>query len=365
MNKKLLNLAIVSSLSIFAAQSLEAKGGYGNNSSAHGNGKYGQKENNSSAHEDDNYGQNENMQRNERNVTEIVNQYEKFILNDEVKADLTFMYEEEKLAHDVYTILGEKYSDTDVFLKIADAETRHMEAVKSLLDKYSLPVPVDNGLGNFNNVELQSLADELISKGEVSREKALKVGQVIEITDFSDIGDRLREDTPDDVKDIFQRLYLGSVNHLSAFSKELFGNKNENHSKMDDDKRAERKHGVYLDNGNPTMEMPTQVVTREFKAGWELVSIPVVTDVEISTLLPKDVDGAIIYTYDNELRKWDFTRVNFDAENGEMTQGTELNLKPLQGFWIKSPKDFKLSTYIPNEVTTSEEIATPPSPTAE
>ena len=365
MNKKFLNLAIVSSLSIFAAQSLEAKGGYGNNSSTHGNGKYEQNENNSSAHGNGNYGQNENMQKNEHNATEIVNQYEKFVLNDEVKADLAFMYEEEKLAHDVYTILGEKYPDTDIFLKIADAETRHMEAVKSLLDKYSLPVPVDNGLGMFNNVELQSLADELISKGEVSQEEALKVGQIIEIQDFSDIGDRLREDTPDDVKDIFQRLYLGSVNHLSAFSKELFGDKDENHSKMDDDKRAERKHGVYLDNGNPTVEMPTQVVTREFKAGWELVSIPVVTDVEISTLLPKSVNGAIIYTYDNELQKWHYTKVNFDAKNGKMTQNSELNLKPLQGFWIKSPRDFKLSTYVPNEVTTSEEIETPPSPTAE
>ena len=150
MNKKLLNLAIVSSLSIFVAQSLEAKGGYGNNSSTHGNGRYGQNENSSSAYENGNYGQNENMQKNEHNATEIVNQYEKFVLNDEVKADLAFMYEEEILAHDVYTILGEKYPDTDAFLKIADAETRHMEAVKALLDKYSLPVPVDNGLGKFN-----------------------------------------------------------------------------------------------------------------------------------------------------------------------------------------------------------------------
>ena len=111
--------------------------------------------------------------------------------------------------------------------------------------------------------------------------------------------------------------------------------------------------------------MPTQVVTREFKAGWELVSIPVVTDVEISTLLPKSVNGAIIYTYDNELQKWHYTKVNFDAKNGKMTQNSELNLKPLQGFWIKSPRDFKLSTYVPNEVTTSEEIETPPSPSAE
>ena len=168
-------------------------------------------------------------------------------------------------------------------------------------------------------------------------------------------------------------MYLGSVNHLSAFSKELFGDKEDcsenneqykDYSKMEE-KSSERKHGVYLDNGTSTVEMPTQVVTREFKAGWELVSIPVVTDVEISTLLPKDVNGAIVYTYDNELQKWHYTKVNFDAKNGKMTQNSELNLKPLQGFWIKSPRDFKLSTYVPNEVTTSEEIETPPSPTAE
>ena len=47
-------------------------------------------------------------------------------------AGLQYMREEEKLARDVYTLLGDRY-DVRVFDNIARAESRHMAAIKRLL----------------------------------------------------------------------------------------------------------------------------------------------------------------------------------------------------------------------------------------
>ena len=48
------------------------------------------------------------------------------------KEGLLFMWEEEKLARDVYLTMNEKYGHR-VFNNISGAEQRHMNAIKSLL----------------------------------------------------------------------------------------------------------------------------------------------------------------------------------------------------------------------------------------
>jgi len=63
---------------------------------------------------------------------------------------LLFVREEEKLAHDVYVELYGTWGLT-VFAHISSAETSHMAAVKTLLDRYGLADPAKgNGPGaNF------------------------------------------------------------------------------------------------------------------------------------------------------------------------------------------------------------------------
>lgn len=65
-------------------------------------------------------------------------------LSESEKAELIFQYQEEKLAHDLYAGFATKYRET-VFTNITDSEQKHMDAVKALLDRYGIPVPVNYG----------------------------------------------------------------------------------------------------------------------------------------------------------------------------------------------------------------------------
>jgi len=56
-------------------------------------------------------------------------------LSESEMQGLILMREEEKLARDVYTTLGEKW-DLNIFINIAGSEQTHTDAVKYLLDRY-------------------------------------------------------------------------------------------------------------------------------------------------------------------------------------------------------------------------------------
>ena len=66
-------------------------------------------------------------------------------LTAEETASLTFMIEEEKLAHDLYVELGDAW-DLRVFTNISSAETQHEAEVRALLDAYGVDDPTD-GMG--------------------------------------------------------------------------------------------------------------------------------------------------------------------------------------------------------------------------
>ncbi|TDT71953.1 uncharacterized protein DUF2202 [Hypnocyclicus thermotrophus] len=128
------------------------------------------------------------------------------------------MYQEEQLARDVYIKLGE-YWNARVFQNISKAEQQHMDAVKSLLDKYDIKVEV-NEQGVFQDKEFQDLYDELIKKGMKNITEAYKVGRDIEILDIKDLDKRLQDATLD-MKLVFENLKKGSEQHLRAFNRQL------------------------------------------------------------------------------------------------------------------------------------------------
>lgn len=104
----------------------------------------------------------------------------KSTITEDEKQSIIFMREEEKLARDVYLMMRDKY-DIRIFKNISQAEIRHMESVKTLLDKYSVEDPVGaNPLGEFNNQDLKRIYDALIEKGNLSLIDALKCGAEIE-----------------------------------------------------------------------------------------------------------------------------------------------------------------------------------------
>ena len=137
-------------------------------------------------------------------------------ITEKQKSDLVFMYQEEKLARDVYTYFSKIY-DLKVFGNIAKSEENHMEQIETLLKTYKIPVPKLKA-GEFSDKELKTLYDKLIKQGKTSEEEALKVGILIEDKDIADLKEKI-ENSPDDIKFVYSNLLKGSENHKKAFTK--------------------------------------------------------------------------------------------------------------------------------------------------
>ena len=143
-----------------------------------------------------------------------------------VAAELAFMREEEKLAHDVYALFGLMYVDqhpgSNVFTRIAASEQRHTDAVLGLLESYGLPDPALADPGVFRDEELQALYNTLVAVGSEGLTQALGVGVVIEQKDLDDLvaAIELSLAYPDIVR-VYSNLLASSENHLAAFNKVL------------------------------------------------------------------------------------------------------------------------------------------------
>ena len=141
-------------------------------------------------------------------------------LDETKKASLLFMYQEEKVARDVYITLGKKYPTATTFASIQLSEQVHMDVVESLCIKYGVDISnVDESVvGVFILPELQALYNTLIVQGAVSLLEAQKVGVAIETKDIIDIL-AAEAGMPSDVVNKFENLRAGSYNHLDAFNK--------------------------------------------------------------------------------------------------------------------------------------------------
>ncbi len=137
-------------------------------------------------------------------------------LSEDEREGILFIREEEKLARDVYLTLYEKWQ-LDIFDNIARSEQTHMDAVKTLIERYGLPDPVINEIGRFKNPELQELYHKLIEMGSKSLVDALKVGAMIEELDIKDIAGYLEKTDKKDIITVYENLMKGSRNHLRAF----------------------------------------------------------------------------------------------------------------------------------------------------
>jgi hypothetical protein len=140
-------------------------------------------------------------------------------LNPEEIAALLYMREEEKLARDIYDAMYELWGQP-IFQNISASEQKHMDSVKTLLDRYALTDPVLEA-GSFSDPNLQSLYDQLIAQGSISLPEALKVGAAIEEIDILDLEERIQKTDHADIQLVFNSLMRGSYNHLNAFTRIL------------------------------------------------------------------------------------------------------------------------------------------------
>lgn len=138
-------------------------------------------------------------------------------LSDDAAAGLLYMYEEEKLARDVYQALYQVWG-TPIFQNISQSESAHMEAVYQLLNSYGVDDAVSgNPAGQFENQDLQNLYNELVARGSGSLAEALKVGAKVEEIDILDLQAELALVSDAQVKAVYQNLLQGSENHLRSY----------------------------------------------------------------------------------------------------------------------------------------------------
>lgn len=134
---------------------------------------------------------------------------------------ILYMREEEKLARDVYLALYEAWG-VPIFQNIASSEATHMEAVRTLIERYDLEDPAaGNDAGVFANETLQGLYDRLVAEGSQSLGSALQVGAAIEEIDILDLEEHLAHTDKADIQRVYQNLSKGSRNHLRAFVSNL------------------------------------------------------------------------------------------------------------------------------------------------
>ncbi len=136
------------------------------------------------------------------------------------KNSLIYMYEEEKLARDVYLTLSEKY-DIPVFKNISKSEQYHMDLVNTLLEKFDITNTAKDKRGEFENNDLQKLYNSLTEQGSKSLIDALKTGATIEDVDIHDLEKYIPNVTNPEIISTFKQLTCGSGNHMRAFSRQL------------------------------------------------------------------------------------------------------------------------------------------------
>lgn len=173
----------------------------------------------------ENGGQGEQVNRNESGMgqgehIDIAN-FPKSELSDIEIADIIKMREEEKLARDVYSTLGEMWGK-NVFLNIQDSEDSHTSEVQQLIDRYELNDPViDDTIGVFTSSEMNTLYDNLIAQGEKSLLDALIVGATIEDLDIYDLNEAIARTDNEDVAAVYTNLLAGSKRHIQSFVKNI------------------------------------------------------------------------------------------------------------------------------------------------
>jgi len=166
----------------------------------------------------------------------IINSIPLTNLTLEQKTTLAYMWDEERLARDLYLSLNDLTPLTTLYNIATNAESKHVESVELLLKKYDLNLlNTTDFSGGYSEVELEALNDrefivpelsllygQLYAKGSLSSRDALEVGCMVEVTDINDLDrDIALVSEARDITLVFENLRKGSYSHYWAFDKAL------------------------------------------------------------------------------------------------------------------------------------------------
>lgn len=139
------------------------------------------------------------------------------VLDPYEAATLLYLREEEKLARDVYGVLYDTWSK-NVFLNISQAEQNHMNALLNQIEKYGLEDPVtDDTSGVFSDESLGTLFGEYVDSGDDGLLEAFLVGGQIEEKQIADLEAAIAETDESSLLNAYDNLLAASRNHLRTF----------------------------------------------------------------------------------------------------------------------------------------------------
>jgi len=174
-------------------------------------------------------------------------------LTPELKDAIAYMGNEEKLAYDVYTNLYSFHQQNNgttletLYTVANNSETKHIAMVQDMVNKYQLTnsdvtnlTESDSNIseqesndtlafqtmpsGEYNIESIQSLYNSLYDEGIQSPTDALLVGCKVEVTDITDLNEKIllaQTSKADDIKAGFTKMRDASYNHYWAFDKAL------------------------------------------------------------------------------------------------------------------------------------------------
>ena len=142
----------------------------------------------------------------------------------QVREDLEFTLEEERMARDLYTALGRKWPNARPFQNIPRSEQQHMNLVVAQMDRLGIEHDVENTVpGVFRNPEIQALYDGWLARGLTTQREAFVVGKELEERDIADIEAVIARTEDPQLAEMYEKLLQGSRNHLAAFERQLAG----------------------------------------------------------------------------------------------------------------------------------------------
>ena len=132
------------------------------------------------------------------------------------KTRLAAMAEDEKLAHDLYVVFGNKYGTP--FSRITNAESRHLAEVRILLKRYAITDPTaGKAAGTFATPSTQQLYNKLLAQGTAGVAGANTAARAVETTDITDLKAAATGVTAPDATQVYTNLLAASQRHLAAF----------------------------------------------------------------------------------------------------------------------------------------------------
>ncbi len=144
-------------------------------------------------------------------------------INNQVKSSLAYMYEEERLAKEVYEAIYRHQPLRQLTQIASRSEIRHIDAVRTLAQRYGVATSPQQA-GRYQISHIQSLYDQLYRKGIRSQKDALEVGCMVEVTDIDDLNRYIAEAQRANAQDVIETydfLRKGSYNHYWSFDRGL------------------------------------------------------------------------------------------------------------------------------------------------